>query len=102
MLVNVVNRDLPPCIAVAKITLCPVFAPVNIGVTILALLAGVGEDQVVVAVAAAYLGVQAAQCESRLAMIELRNGPDRRPPFGGMAILARNIQLSMRAACLLF
>lgn len=102
VLVNVVDRHLPAGIAVAKITLSPVFAAMNVGVTILALFAGVGEDQILVAVAAAYLGVQAAQCESCLAMVELRNRPDRDPPLGGVAVLAGNVQFPVRAVGLLF
>lgn len=102
MLANVVDRHLPAGIAVAKITLSAIFAAMNIGVTILALLAGVGKNQILVAVAAAYLGVQAAQREAGLAMIELRNRPDRNPPLGGVAVLAGNVQFPVWAMGLLF
>jgi len=102
VLANVVDRHLPAGIAVAKIALSPIFAAMNVRMTILALFAGVSEDQILVAVAAAYLGMQAAQCEPCLAMIEFRNHPDGYPPLGGVTVLAGNVQFPVRAVGLVF
>jgi hypothetical protein len=92
MFVDVVNRDLPPGIAMAQIALRSVFAPVDIGVAVLALPPHVREHQVGVTVLATDLYVQTAQRESRLAVIKLRNRADRRPPLRGVAVLARDAQ----------
>jgi hypothetical protein len=77
MFVDVVNRDLPPRIAMAQIALRSVFPPVDIGVAVLALPPDVRKHQVRVTVLAPDLHVQSAQREPCLAVIKLRDRTDR-------------------------
>jgi hypothetical protein len=87
-----VDRYLPARIAVAKVTLRSVLAPVNIRMAILALLAYAGEHKIGVAVFTLCLRVHSTQREASLGMIELRHLADRRPPFCGVTILTGNLQ----------
>ncbi len=73
VLINVVNGNLPPRIAMAQIALRAVLTPMDIRVAVLALVASPGEYQICVTFRAAYLGMQPAQRKSRLAMIELEH-----------------------------
>ena len=95
VLVDVVDRDLPPCIAMAQVALRAVLAPMNIRVAVLALVASLREHQVGVTIRAADLRMQPAQRESRLTMIELGHRPDRLPALRSVAVLARDAQLAM-------
>lgn len=101
VLIDVVDGDLPPGIAVARVALRGVPTPVDIGVAILALVVRLGKDQVSVAIRAADFRVQPAQRKSCLAVIKLGNRSNRRPSLRRVAILARDIQLSVWAVGLL-
>ena len=65
-------------------------APVNVGVTISAILADIGEHRLDVAFGAFHFFVQAAQWIVGLVVIELRNSPNRTPTGGGMTIFTRD------------
>ena len=96
VLINVVDGDLPTRVAVARITLRGVPAAMDIGVAVLALVMRLREDQVGMAIRAADFGMQTTQGESRLPMIELRDCADRLPSDCRVAVLAGDIQFSVR------
>ena len=73
-------------------------AAVNIGVAIRAFRAGVAEHQVGVALAAGDSFVHAAQGKLRLVMIKFGNVANRLPGGEGVAVLAGEIQVAVRAA----
>ena len=101
MLIDVVDGDLPPGVAVARVTLRGIPTPVNIGVAVLALVVRLGENQVGMTIRAADFRVQSAQRKACLAVIKLGNRSNRRPPLRRVAILARDVQLSVWAVGLL-
>lgn len=90
VLADVVDGNLPTGVTMAHVALRAVFAAMNIGVAVLALLADAGEHKTGMAVSAAYLHVHAAQSEVRLLMLELRDRSDRLPALCGVAIFAGN------------
>jgi hypothetical protein len=96
VLIDVVDRNLPAGIAMADVALRAVFAPVNVGMAILALLAYIREYKISVTVCAPHFDVHAAQGEARLFVFKLRDGANRFPALGRVAILAGNLQSSMR------
>lgn len=96
VLINVVDGDLPTRVAVARITLRGVPAAMDIGVAVLALVMRLGEDQIGMAFRAADFGVQTTQREARFSMIELRDCADRLPSDCRVAVLAGDIQFSVR------
>lgn len=96
MLLNLLDRNLPASNRVALFTIGSQLAPVNIRVAILTTLTDVGEYRLHVALGAGYGLMHAAQRISRLIMIELRNCANRPPRIGGMAVLTRNGQISVR------
>jgi hypothetical protein len=95
VLVDVMHRHCPAIDVMAQVALGTVAAPVNIGVAVLALLAGVGEDRIDVALLARNFCVQSAQRERRLAVIKFRLRTQRQPSVAGMAVLTRNLQRPM-------
>jgi hypothetical protein len=70
---------------------------VNISVAVLAALTNVRENHLHVARGTCHGSVHAAQGITGLIVVELGNGPDRPPPTRGMAVLAGNRQVAMRA-----
>lgn len=96
MLVYVVDRHGPAVDVVAQVALGTVAAPMNIGVAVLALFPGIGEDRVEVALLARNLRMQATQGKCRLAVIKLGPCTQRQPSLAGMAVLTRNLQRPMR------
>ncbi len=98
VILNLLRGNLPTEYGV---TLCAVrahFAAVNIGVTILAVFPDVREHGFDMTLRALHFFVHAAKKVFRFVVIEFRDGANRAPPRGGMAILARYGQRSMRAA----
>lgn len=96
MLLDLLHGDLPASNGVALFAIGPELAPVNIGVAILTALPNVCEQGLHVALNASHRLVHAAQRISRLIVIEFRNRTDRFPSARRMAILARNIEASVR------
>ena len=92
VLIDVVDRNLPPGVAVARVALRSIPPPVDIGVAVLALVVRLGEDQVGMAIRAADFRMHPAQRKTCFGVIKLRNGSNRLPSLGRVAILARNIQ----------
>lgn len=76
----------------------PHLAAVNVRVAVRAILAGVGEDGLDVALDAGNFLVHATQRIVRFVVIKLGNRPDGAPAGGSVAILARDVDRSMRVA----
>ena len=68
---------------------------VNVGMAILTVLPDIGENRLDVTLGAGYRLVQAAQRILRLIVIKFRNGADRPPRIGGVAVLARYVEVSV-------
>lgn len=73
-------------------------ATMNIRVAIRAFASDIRKHQIDVAGAARNVFMQAAQRKLRLAVIEIRQRPNRLPTGKGVAILARGLQRAVRAA----
>jgi hypothetical protein len=97
MLIDVVDRHLPSGVAMTEITLRGIFPPVDIGVTVLTLIARFGEYQVCVTILTANALVHSTQSKAGLPVVELENVPKRFPTLRGMAILAGSLQRPVRA-----
>jgi hypothetical protein len=69
----------------------PHLALVNIGVTVLTLLANVGKHRLDMALRALHFFVHSPQRILRFIVVELRDAADRAPSGSGVAILARNL-----------
>jgi hypothetical protein len=76
----------------------PHLSAMNIGVTIRAPCARVREDWLEMALATGDPLVRAKQRKSCLVVVEFRDGPNRLPSIGSMAVLARDTQAAMRAS----
>jgi hypothetical protein len=72
MLVDIVKRNFPAADAMTESALRTIPPPMNVGVTILAITANVGENRTGMAFLALHRGVQPAQGKSGLVMLELR------------------------------
>ncbi|HXY02128.1 MAG TPA: hypothetical protein VEI49_01065 [Terriglobales bacterium] len=77
--IDVLERDLPTAHAVAEIALCAISPSMNVGVTVLAVAANVGEHRMNVAFLATHNRMQAAQGITCLAVIEVGFRADRFP-----------------------
>ena len=97
VLLDLLNRNLPSANRVALLAIGSQLPPVNIRVAVLASLPNVGEHRLYVALGAGHRLVHAAQRISRLIVIEFGNGADRLPSARGVAVLARNVQIAVRA-----
>lgn len=97
VLLNLLHRDLPAQNCVALLAVCSQLPPMDVGVAVLASLSHVGESRFDVALDAVYRPVHATQRIAGLIVIEFRNGANRLPGIGGMAVLARDIQVAVRA-----
>jgi len=97
MFVDVVDGDLPAIGVVAQLAFGSILAAMQVGVAILALVGGVGEFEVGVAVTAGHSGMPPAQGEPRLRMVELDLALDDLPVRGGVAGDARHVEVAMRA-----
>lgn len=67
----------------------------NVGVTILASLSDVAEYHLDVTLDAGHRLVHAAQRIARLIVIEFRNRANRSPPGCGVAVLTRQVEISV-------
>lgn len=97
VLLDLLHADLPSLHGMALLAVRSQLPAVNIRVAILATLPDIAEHGFYVALHARNRLMHAAQWISRLVMIEFRNSADRRPSIRGVTILARNIQISVRA-----
>ena len=98
VLLDIADGDLPSTYCVALFAVRSQLTPVNVGVAILAVVADAGEYRPYMTLGAGHGFVHAAQGIFRLVVIEFWQGADRTPRLGGMTVLARNIQVSMRTA----
>ena len=71
----------------------------DVGVAILAVMPDVGEHRLDVTFGTCDRFVQAAQRILGLVVIEFRNSADRPPGVGCVAVLARDLEISVRAVC---
>lgn len=98
VLLNRLDRDLPAENRVALRTVGAELTPVDVGVTIGAVLSNVGENRFGVASRAGHFFMHSAQRVTCAVMIEFGNGTDRRPTGAGVAIFAGNRERSVRAS----
>lgn len=96
MLLDLSDRNLPALHGVALLAVGSHLPPVNVSVAILAALPHIREYRFRVTLRAGHRLVHAAQRILRVIMIELRNRADGPPPVGSVAVLAWNIQASVR------
>ncbi len=97
VILNVLDRDLPSAHGMALLAIGAKLPPVDIGVTILASVPHIIEDHLHVTLRACHGCVHTPQRIFRLVVIEFRNRANRLPSTGGMAVLARNVQIPVRA-----
>ena len=98
MLVDVVHRHRPAVHVVTQVALGTIFASMNVRVAVLALLAGICENRIDVALLTWDLRMQTTQRKSRLAVIKFRLRTQRQPTFAGMAVLTCNFQRPVRVS----
>jgi hypothetical protein len=94
--VDVMDRYLPTITVVAQFAFCAVFAPMQIGVAVLAFVRRIGEFEIGMAVAACDSCVASAKRKACARMVKLDLALDHLPIRGGMAGGARHIQLAVR------
>jgi hypothetical protein len=95
---NRLHRNLPAQNRVALRAVGAELRAVNVRMAIRAVLSNFGENWIGVASRAGYFFVHAAQRVSRGVVIEFRNGADRGPASGGVAIFTRYIKRSVRTS----
>jgi len=98
MILHLLHRDIPSANGMALRAIRTELPPVNIRVTIRAILSHVCKNRFHVALRAVYFFVHAAQRIVRVVVIEFRVRPDRTPCRRCMAVLARDRQRPVRAA----
>lgn len=98
VILNLLNGIVPTKNRVALRAVRAHFALVNIGMTILTILANIGEYRFYVALRALHFLMHTAQWVVRFVVIEFRNGADGAPTRGSVAVLARNGERSVRTA----
>lgn len=96
VLLDLCNRHLPAKYRMALFAVRSQLPAVDVGVAVLASLANVGEHWLDVALRAGYCLMHAAQRIPSLIVIEFRNGANRAPGRGGVAILAWHVQVPVR------
>ncbi len=99
MLIDVVDRNLPAIRVVTKFALRPVFPAMEVGVTILALIRSIGEVEIGMAVATCHDGMASTQRKASERVIEFDLASDHVPIVGRVTFIARNVEVSVRAAC---
>jgi len=98
MLLHLLDGDVPSAHGVALLAVGAELAFVNIGVAILAALPHIGENHLHVTLGAGHRLVHAAQGIAGVIVIELGDGANGTPRGGGVAILARDVQIAVRTA----
>lgn len=97
MLLDLLHRNLPAANGVARLTIGSQLAPVNVRVAILTALPDIAEDRLHVTLHASHRLVHPSQRIPRLVVVEFRYGTDRPPSICRVAVLARNVEVPMRA-----
>ena len=98
VLLNLLERDLPAFHRVALFAIRSKLALMNVGMTVSAFHADIGEHRLDVALLAGHRLVHPAKRIGSLAVIEFGNAADRFPAAERMAILARNVQVAVRTS----
>lgn len=98
VILHLLDGDIPALDRMALRAISAHLSLVNVSVTILAILTNRGEDRFGVALRALHLFVHAAQRILGLIVVELRNCSDGTPACRGMAVLAGNIQGTVRTS----
>ena len=96
VLVDIVDRNLPARNSVAQVALSSVFPAVDVGVTILAGIADLGEDPLYVAFLAWHLRVPTTERITSLVVIKLGIATNGHPCICGVAVLTGQVQWTMR------
>lgn len=96
MLLYLLDRDLPSANGMTLFAIGSKLTFVNVGVAILTALSDVGEDRLDVALRAGHRLVHSTQWITCLVVIELGDGADGFPGVCRVAVLAWNVQVSMR------
>jgi hypothetical protein len=95
MLVDAMDRNLPAVAVVAQLAFRTILAPMQIGVTVLALVGSIGEFEIGMAVAACHSCVASAKRKAGARMVKLDLALDHLPIRGGVTGGARHIELSV-------
>ncbi len=95
MILDLLDGGFPAADRVALRAVGTKLAPMNVCVTIGAILADIGKDRLDVTLGAANLFVHPAQRIVRAVVVELKIGADRTPAAGRMAVLTRNCERSV-------
>jgi len=95
VLVDGMDRDLPTIDSVTHVALRAVSAPVDVGVTVLAIAARIGKDRIDVALLAPYSHVHSTQGIPGLVVIKLRVTASRLPGRQGVAVPTISLQGTM-------
>lgn len=100
VILHLLNRDVPSLDGVALFAILPQLMTVNVlvGVTVDAILADIGKHGLNVAFRALHFFVHTAQGIFSLVVIEFGHCANGTPTCGGMAVLTRNGQGTMRTA----
>ena len=96
VLLHLPNGNLPSANGMALLAVCPQLTLVEVGMAILTALAHTREHGPDVTLGAGDRRVHAPKRIFRPIMIEFRNGADRSPRVGGVAVLAGYVQISVR------
>lgn len=96
VILNLFDRNHPSPDAVARLTGSAELALVNVGMAIRTLGSHIGKDRLGVALGTSHRLVHAAQRVAGPVVIKFRDCPNRFPAQGCMAILAGQVQISMR------
>lgn len=96
MLLHLLHRDLPPTNGVTPFAVRSQLPLMNVGMAVLAALSDAGEHRLDVALRTRNRCVHSAQGIFRLIVVEFWNATDRSPRSCRVAVLARNVQISMR------
>ena len=100
VLLNGVEGHFPALHGVALLAGCTKLPPVNVGMAIGATRTDVAENQTRVTLHAAQVGVPTPQWVMRLVVVELGKAANGTPRGERMTVLARHIEVSMRATYL--
>lgn len=92
------HGNLPAFDRVTRFAVCTELAAVNVRMTVRAFLSYIRKNQLHVALGALNFLVHAAERVARLVMVKLRNTADGLPTQRGVAVLAGNIESTMRIA----
>ena len=93
VLVDVMDGNLPSIAVMAQLTFRTVFASMQIGVAVLALVGSIGEFEIVMAVAACHGGVTSAKRKAGARMVKLDLALDHLPIRSGVTRGAWHIEL---------